>query len=302
MFRPTLAWLAALPLALGFATPTHAGYVTNTLATAGPNSFGVLSLATTSNVVVNESSVTGAVGVSGTGFLQLANPPTAVQGNVYLGNGASIQNASQVSGSIFTNQNTKLSKAGTDALNASKTFAALAPTLSVPGGVIFGSTTLTGVAGINVLNVSNIFLWSGQTLTLAGPAGAQWVINDSGGLLLLGGGKIVEAGGSSPYDVALNITGGDLTFTLSLLNNDTVINGLILAPKSSVFFNGGVVNGELIAGGSGTLLNDGASVNEAQDPSTPVTPAPSALVLMSLGAVGFLGLMVRSGYGRSVPA
>jgi choice-of-anchor A domain-containing protein len=303
MLRPNLAWLAALSLAFGFVTEARAGYVTNTLATAGPDSFGLLALYHKSTVQLNGPGtvVVGDVGIPhAPSILQLNSPPIAVQGNVYIGNGASIQNGSQVSGTIFTKQNDKLSQAQTDAFNASNTFAALAATQSVPGGQIANSMTLTGVAGINVLDVSNILLSSGQTLTLGGPAGAQWVINDAGGLLLSAA-SIVETGGVTTYDVVFNITGSSPVTTLGVLNN-TVLNGVVLAPQSAVQLNGGSINGELIAGGSSIQLNAGASVHEGQDPSTPVTPAPSALVLMSLGAGGFVGLVIRSGYRRSVPA
>ncbi len=298
MLKPIPVWLVAFALSTSVVTEARAGYIVNTLADAGPNSFGILSLTTTAAVQMNNAGTTvGNVGVS-SGVFQLNSgcnkSPLAVQGNVYLGNNTRLdQDGGKISGSVFTNQNAMLGLADSDALSAAKTFSALKATQTVPGGKITGSTTLTGVAGINVLDVSGIGLGHGQTLTLAGPAGAQWVINDSGGLLVCSG-AIVESGGLTSSDVVFNLTGHSILSGSFGLADSSIINGIILAPHAMIGLNGSVVNGEVISGGFAIQLNAGALVNAADPPSsTPVTPAPSSLVLMSLAAVGLAGMWIR---------
>jgi choice-of-anchor A domain-containing protein len=299
MLRPKPVWLLAFVLLACSAVQVRAGYVTNTLASAGPSSFGILSIANNTLVQLNGVTTAGNVGISGAGDLQL-NTGSTVNGNVYLGNAAVIQHPSQVLGTIFVNQFSKLSKADADAVNASNAFAALSPTLTVPGGQITGSMTLTGTAGVNVLNLTNISLGAGNTLTLDGPAGAQWVINDSGGLTLTQAG-IVETGGSTASDVVFNIRSTVTVSEAGLTNSQSVINGVVLAPNSNVQLSSGVINGELISGGTSVQISAGASVNEAA-PATPVTPTPSSLVLMSLGGIAFIGLMIRVGRQQPFPA
>ncbi len=199
-------------------------------------------------------------------------------------------NGTQVTGSVLTNQN--LSQANTDARNASTAFAALAPTTSVPGGAISGTTTVNGTAGVNVLNVSGINLGNGQTLTLNGPAGSQFVINDSGNLTL-NSGHINLTGGLTPSDVVINDTAsGNAISSSGGLNNESVVNGIILAPNSGIAFAPGLVNGEVIAGGQTIHFVSGASVDGP--PSPPVVPAPPSVVLMGLGGFAFMGLTVLS--------
>jgi hypothetical protein len=299
MLKPIPVWLVATSLLLCSSVEVRAGYVTSTLGAAGPGSFGVLSLSTTSQVGLNAAATSvGNVGISSPGVVQLtgaSSNQTVIQGNVYLGNKTALKYyGAQISGSVFPNQSTYLAKAEADAINASKTFAALAPTQTVAKGQITRSQTLTGAVGINVLNVSNITLGSGQVLTFGGPAGSQWVINDSGALGLSGA-KIMVTGGVTASDVVFNFTYPSTTILTGGWFNNSVLNGILLAPKSPVWLYGSTINGELIGGGSALQLNSGAAVNGIPpSPSLPVTPAPSSLVLMSLGAVALAGLVIRS--------
>jgi hypothetical protein len=168
--------------------------------------------------------------------------------------------------------------------------------LSGPGA-INGNTTLNGGPGTNVLNVSGINLGNGQALTLNGPAGSQFVINDSGGFTL-NSGQINLTGGLTPSDVVINLTGtGPAAQTSGGLNNESVINGILLAPSRSIGFAPGLVNGELIAGGQSVHLVSGASVNGPH-----VVPAPPGLILMGLGGLAYLGSLVRARRRPAVPA
>jgi hypothetical protein len=268
--------LVLLVLFIGNVEAAWADYIRATLATAGPNNYSVLTLNGATDIALNGPGTTiGNVGISTGGNLQLnssnGNPSVAVQGNVYLGNTATINNPAQLTGTVFTNQNAKLNQANTDARNASTTFAALAPTLKVPGGAINGNTTINGMAGVNVVNVSGINLGNGQKLTLNGPAGSQFIINDSGGMQL-NSGQVVLRGGLTANDMVLNFTSsGQQLQTSGGLHNESVINGILLAPRDSIGFAPGLINGELIAGGQSVHLVSGASVNS---PPRPPRPSP----------------------------
>ena len=292
-------------LLFGLAAQARAGFVTDTLGSAGPSNYAILSIGTgNSDVALNgPGTTTGNVGVlSGTLSLNGSAGPE-VNGNVFLGSGANIStgNGTQVTGSVFTGQSGPLTQARTDAINASNTFAALAPTTSVPGGAINGNTTINGTAGVNVLNVSGINLGNGQALTLNGPAGSQFVINDSGNLVL-NSGHINLTGGLTPSDVVINDTAsGNAISASGGLNNESVVNGILLAPNSGIAFAPGLINGEAIAGGNNIHFVSGAEVHSPPS-GPPVVPAPSSLVLMGLGGLAFLGVTVLSGRRRTASA
>jgi choice-of-anchor A domain-containing protein len=278
----------------------QADYISNTLGTAGPGNYAILNFGTgNADVALNGPGTTnGNVGVlSGTLSLASSTPP-AVMGNVYLGNNASpnFSGGNQVSGTTFTNQNVPLMQAASDASNASKAFAALAPTQSVPGGAISGTTTINAAnpGGVNVVNLSGLKLGNGQTLTLNGPAGTQFILNNSGGMTLTGG-QINLTGGLTANDVVLNFTGAAPQISTSGGGNASVVNGIILAPGSgtTVDFSPGLVNGEVLAGGNHLHFVSGAEVN-GLPPSTPSVPEPASMVLAMLGGCGMVALVRRS--------
>jgi hypothetical protein len=144
-----------------FVPAARAGFITDTLATAGPADYEILALHGASDIALNGPGTTnGNIGIL-TGALSLnGSVGPEVNGNVFLASGASIsiRNPPQVTGSVFTNQN--LSQANTDALNAAATFASLAPTQSVPGGAVNGTTTVNGTAGVNVVNLIAASTWA----------------------------------------------------------------------------------------------------------------------------------------------
>ena len=88
----------------------------------------------------------------------------------------------------FKTDDSDLNTAATDAANAATFFSGLAPTQSTTILDLSGDVTLTGVSGFNVLDITDLNIGGGHTLTLTGPAGTQWVINDSGGFTVGGGG------------------------------------------------------------------------------------------------------------------
>jgi hypothetical protein len=270
-----LALFASIFAGLAFVPTARAGFITNTLGTAGPADYAILALQGANDIALNGPGTTnGNVGIlTGTLSLNGSNGPE-VNGNVFLATGAniSIGNPPQVTGSVFTNQN--LSQANTDALNAAATFAALPTTQSVPGGAVSGTTTVNGVAGTNVVNLSGINLGNGQILTLNGPAGSQFIINDSGNLTL-NSGRINLTGGLTPDDVVFNLTSsGNNLSTSGGLNNESVINGIVLDAAGGVAMAPGLINGELIAGGSTIHIVSGGSVNGGGGGGHQEVPSP----------------------------
>jgi exosortase len=75
------------------------------------------------------------------------------------------------------------------------------------------------------------------------------------------------------------------------LNNESIINGILLAPNGSIGFAPGLVNGEVIAGGSTIHFVSGASINQ---PPGQVVPVPPSFVLMGMGGVAFAITTLRA--------
>ena len=85
---------------------------------------------------------------------------------------------------------------------------------------------LTGGAGINVISISGLNIGS-NTLTINGPQGSEFIINDSG-QFSLNAGKIVLTGGVTNSDVVFNVTSGSDISTAHGLNDESTINGIVL--------------------------------------------------------------------------
>ena len=74
------------------------------------------------------------------------------------------------------------------------------------------------------------------------------------------------------------------------MNNESVVNGILLAPNSGIAFAPGLINGEAIAGGNTIHFVSGASVNTPPN----VVPVPPSVVLLGLGGLVLAGMVVRS--------
>jgi hypothetical protein len=289
--------LVLLAVLFGGLPAARADFISNTLGTAGPSNFAVLALSGATDIALNGPGTTnGNVGISsppsGTANLQLnGSAGPSINGNLFLGNNATLNNTAQVQGNVFTNQNAYLSQPNIDARNAASTFSKLAATAGTPT-VINGNTTINGgpPGSLTVANVSGINLGNGQTLTLNGPAGSQFVINSPN--MVLNSGKINLTGGVTANDVVFNLTGtGNNLSTSGGLNNESVINGIVLNANGGVAMAPGLINGELIAGGQSIHLVSGASVNSL--PPTPSVPEPASLVLVTLSGLGMAALIRR---------
>jgi hypothetical protein len=297
--RPA-TWIACAVLLAGTCGQARADYIASTLGLAGPDYYAVLALTgANSTMLTGPATTSGNVGVSSGNLTLSGTSGTVVSGNVYLASGATLgSGGSQVTGTVSTNQN--LSLVNTDALAAAAAFNALTPTQTVPGGAVTSTTTITGTSGVNVVDISNLNL-NNQTLTLNGPAGSQFIINDSGGFTLSSG-QILLTGGVTSQDVVFNVTSSDPITT----SGTTSITGNILATNSNVSMSPGLLSGELIAGGStiglssvqtGALPSHGFSVVPFAAPVVPSVPEPPAALLLGLGAV--IGLSAASRFRRA---
>ena len=238
--------------------PCTSGTVLNALGQAGPSNFSVLSL--DGNIRFSTGTVQGNIGVSGSGYYNQSGS-TVVNGTLFLGSQATAQTSgsAQIQGGIQKNQDALLNQAVSDAYSASSFFAGTAPTTSVPGDVINLSSktlTITGGAGTNVLDVTKINLSGGAKLIISAPAGAQFIINNSGQLQLSGGSQIQVQGGLTLYDVVFNQTGNQQV----VFSGGSAVTGIVLAPFASASPDAGTLTGEIIAAPKGQVINIASEV------------------------------------------
>jgi hypothetical protein len=218
--------------------PTCAGAnstLINNLGSSGPSNFSVLSLGGAGALVnINLATVIGNVGVPNFGTLK-ESAPSVVTGEFVVGSSV---NTSAVVGSHgpITVNDSLLAQAVQDANTAATFFASLQPTPSVQSqfpanGQITGNLTITGTTGLNVVNLPNFLLNNGSnTLTLTGPTGTAFVINDSGNFNLHAG-NIAVSGGVGPLDVVYNITNPKAAVTTMV---PTTAVGILLAPNNAI--------------------------------------------------------------------
>lgn len=293
--RPA-SWIACTVLLAGLSGQARADYIATTLGVAGPDYYAVLALSGANNVTLSgPASTSGNVGISSGTLSLTGSSGPVVSGNVYLSSGATLgAGGSQVTGSVLTNQS--LSLANTDALAAAAAFNQLTATQSL--GTITGATTIAGASGVNVIAISGLNL-SNATLTLNGPAGSQFIINDSGAFTL-NSSQILLTGGVTSQDVVFNVTSSNQIST-SGSSSESVITGNILAPTSNISLAPGVMDGELIAGGPSINVASQivASVGQIHSLAVvvpPSTPEPPAVLLLAIGAV--IGHLMLSRFRR----
>jgi hypothetical protein len=112
--------------------------------------------------------------------------------------------------------------------------------------------TVTGTPGLNVVRLTNFQLNNGSgTLTLTGPAGTAFVINDSGSFDLHTGNITVD-GGVGPLDVVYNITNPKATVTTMV---PTTAVGILLAPDNAInTMDSATFTGEVVGGFEKTIV------------------------------------------------
>jgi hypothetical protein len=120
------------------------------------------------------------------------------------------------------------------------------------------NVTWTGVSGENVVNLTTLSMAGGATITLTGPADADFIINVSGAINITNG-QILVAGSVNSDNVIINETGGASQAVTLSGNTKTVIDATVLAPLSAITMDG-VQTGEIIGGYGQTItLQSGGS-------------------------------------------
>jgi choice-of-anchor A domain-containing protein len=273
-----------LLICMAFLSGTSAANIVySDLGAAGPGNWAILIGPNTTDFALNGPGTTiGNVGYDGafnsTLQLNASGGYQAIDGNLYLAPGDTVNNAAQVTGSVLSNISS-LDADWAAAVAASAGFSALAPTQSVVGSQINGTMTINATTTTNVIGITSLNLGNGQTLTLNGSASDEFIINVSGSFVL-NSGKILLTGGLTADNVVFNVTAsGNAVQTSGGLNNESVVDGILLAPNSGIAFAPGLVNGELIAGGSTVHLVSGGSA----DGFTASVPEPSTYFLMAGG-------------------
>jgi hypothetical protein len=294
-----LTGIVALVLAFGSPTAFAAFAGGVTLGSAGPGNYALLSLGgqgsnsdaiTHTNVAIaNVSTITGNVGIAGTGDIATSGN-AFITGTLFLNtagtwNQSGTSNAGAVSQSAATDA--KLNQAVQDALNASSQAAALSSTQPSITSIALGANgtmTITGT-GQDVINLTSFSLGNNSVLTLNAPAGDSFIFNISGAFTMQG--KVMLIGGISPADVLWNVTGTGAAVAFSGGGNSAQLVGILLAPFRDIQLSPGLVTGEVIGGGLSISLSGGANINAIPEPST-----TALLILASLLVVG------RAFFGR----
>jgi len=208
------------------------------LGAAGPSNWAILSLGGTNLNLTGDTlngpgQTTGNVGVASDGSIALnSSTPPAIIGSLYLGNGSNTGGSAspvsaQVSGTIYTNQDSYLGTGSStgfwtggttsatgvvaDALNAAKDFADLTADQTITGDIT-GTTTLTANGSATyVVDVTGNINLNQTNLILSGTAGTDFILNVAGDITLNGGnnfsgGDIKLAGGLTADHVVINVT------------------------------------------------------------------------------------------------
>lgn len=234
----------------------------NNLGTAGPFNFAVFSMGGPGSLLnINLATVDGSVGVADPGRIQ-ESAPSHVNGDIVVGSQVNTSGVHGSYSSIVVDDGT-VTQAVIDANNAASYFASLPATAAVQAqfpsnGQITQDLTVTGTVGLNVVDLPNFRLDNSATLTLTGPAGTGFVINDSGSFNLHTGNIQVSAGVEA-LDVVYNITTPNASVTTMV---PTTAVGVLLAPNSNInSMDSSSYTGEIIGGyGKTIVLMSGSAV------------------------------------------
>ena len=229
--------------------------VVNNLGSAGPLNFTVFSMGGRGSLLnINLATVIGPVGVANPGALS-ESAPSAIDGDITVGSQVNISRLHGSHGAIIIDDNV-VGQAVTDANNAAAYFASLPPTPSVQAqfpanGQVTQDLTIVGTVGLNVVNLPNFLLDNNATLTLTGPVGTGFVINDWGSFNLHAG-NIQVSDGVAQLDVVYNIVTPGATVKTMV---PTTAFGILLAPNSNInAMDSAEYRGEIIGGYGKTIV------------------------------------------------
>ena len=274
---------AALMAVISAPTSVKADTISATLGSAGPADWAILTGPNSVTALNGPGTTNGNVGINNTaaGALQLnSSNPFAIVGNVFLAGGSStITHPSEVNGTITPNS-TLPGTAWANVAGASTSFDALPANQTFASGIT-GNTTINATGSVYVVDVTgDINLPQNDVLTVHGSASTDVIINVTGTLSLHGNQSLNPAlalsGGITADHVVYNFVGsGSALSTSGGLNQESIADGILLAPQRDVGFAPGEVNGELIAGGTNIQIVSGGSVN--QPPVGGPLPLPASV-------------------------
>jgi len=235
------------------------------------------------NLDLSLVTINGNTGVANGGTVHLFSP-SVINGNLYLGTGASSQLDAQHYNHLFTNVD--LSAATSQLLAASALLSSLTPDLTLASATT--SQTISGNGGVKVIDITGDINLNSKSLTLTGGANDFFVINVSGGLNLVGSGGIVAGSGIDAGHIIVNVIGTGSTVT-SHVNNE--IDATLLLPDRAAVLHS--LNGAIYGGCQQITLMSGATVNQVPFTPAPPIPTPTAVaagapVLFALALIGWI--------------
>lgn len=259
----------------------------------GAGNFAVLEIGHGNVSIANASNAGFIIGNVGANGGNLSDSGTPITGNVVTSSSASVNpnvNITDVSGTI-TQNSALLALAASDAIIASNTASTLPASGTSPiivSDSINLNTGLTYDLNPGVYDLTSLTLQNGTTLDLV--AGGSYVFNIAG-QLSLNSSKILD---STPDDVLFNFTGNQGAQFSGGLSQESVLDGILLAPDVPVSITPGLVVGEIISGGN-IQIASGAQVQGVNS----VPDNGSSLFLLSIG-LGCLFLAKRNFLLRSL--
>ena len=233
----------------------------------------------------NDSLVTvhGNAGISANGELLLAAPST-IDGNLFLGVGATVSGPGIVTGTTFINQN--LTTAQSTVYSASTTLKNLAADVTL--GDVTSGQSFSGNGAVKVIDMNSLTLGSGN-ITLTGGANDFFVLNIAHGLSLTGSASIVGSGVDASH-ILVNLYDSSGANLGVIAHVGDVINGSLLIPYDAATLHS--ENGAIWSGNKEITLMSGAQVTSVPFSPPTVPDAGSTMLLMSIG-LGCLAAVKR---------
>lgn len=179
-----------------------------------------------------------------------------------------------VTGSVETRSAAYWAQVDQDLRTAALQAAALSGTQH---GHISSNTTLTG-SGLSVFHLDGLSLNKGQTLTLDGTAGSEFIINVSNSFIMNGGARIEILGDLDPANVIFNM----VDQAMIQMNNAIAVGTFLGAGSFMQLGDGNILEASRFLGG--TLQGNLQRVRPANGTVVP-EPGALALVLGGLAAV-----------------
>ncbi len=286
--RKRLILLAAFTASVAPSAQAHAGFVLGEAANygiiAGPNTKSMqFSNATyNGNVATDNASTT-----AGGNYVQFSSG--TINGNFsFAGTAQTNLGSGTLNGSKIANDS-NVSSAYNTISNLSTTFAGESGTsFGGSGGITATGGTLDG-SGNYVFTTTAANFLQGGALTITGTASEYVVINVTGNSNVQLKNLLTLSGGITDDHVFINITGSGKQVGGN--TNGGVVNGIFVALNDTFNIDNTTIDGRVIGGSnqdfqllSGFVLND---------PTPPMVPEPSSIVLSAFGVLGAVILAGR---------